>query len=431
MKKISFALFVLFVFATAFSWAQCVLGVEANGSDEATMKAFEWRQANVYDKVYAKQGFKVILISQSSKAKVEEALDKNANITHITGCGHGNVNVYTGYNQTTVFSGSNTTLLKKLAGKHIHLLSCLTAQQLGPAMVKNGAASYAGYHPSFYFTWKSTHRFFDADAELDRAFADGMNAPASYKRTIDKFNQILKILETEEPDAVQYIVTDRDGLRCLPASARDEMDFTLPLALAKRTLYAKDMASGQFLSYAEACNNTSRAAGYSEMSAKEFKEMVIAKLEKMDRDFELCILSQGRFHRDRLIDEVRRETELGNSMLTLEKSFLQIVADSRWSKTITVKSDANGDIVTTDKFDVPMAITTKQVKATWQGQPNSFTSVSFLLNNESMFEGAVVNGQSYTIKKKVPSGPCQYSLKAAGGPKNTDVTVTLYFDLGK
>jgi len=409
--------------------AQCVLGVEANGPDDATKSAYTWRHDNVYP-YYAAKGFKVIEINQSSKSKAEQALANSTFITHITGCGHGSPTVYTGYGQATVFSSDDTDFLKKLAGRTVHLLSCLTAQQLGPDMITNGALGFAGYHPSFYFTWKSTARFFDADAEMDRALADGQTPAQAYQRTIDKFNAILKILETEEPSAVRYIIIDRDGLRCMPSRDGERPESILSLEMANHILFAQNLDTRGFISFAEYANNT-RSANFSAMPAEDFKALVIAAYERCERDFEVGILNYGRIHRNQIIDEIRRNTELGQSFIALERSFLQTVSESRWSKSITVTTDANGNVEAAANFDVPMTITVKSAKATWSGEPNKFTNVNFALNTEVLFNAEVVNGSSYKVTKRVPSGTCQYALKATGGPKNTQVTVTLYFDLGR
>jgi len=428
MKKIFAILLTLGLCLSTLAVAQCVVGLEANGPDDATKAAYTWRHANVYP-YYADKGFKIVEISQSSKGKVETALRENA-VTHITGCGHGSPTVYTGYGQASVFSTSDTVLLKKLQGIQIHVLSCLTAQELGPAMVQNGAKGYAGYYPSFYFTWKSTALFFDADAEMDRAFADGLTPAQAYNRTINKFNEILAILEKEEPSAVRYIITDRDGLRCLPSRDEEQIGSELPLGMANHILFAQNPDTRGFVTFAEYADN-SRSASFASMTPEAFKALVIAAYERCERDFEVGIINYGRIHRDQIIDEIRRGTEVGQTFVELERSFLQTVAESRWSKSITVTTDANGNVIAADKFDVPMTITVTSAKATWSGDANKFANVNVALNTEVIFNAEVVNGTSYKVTKRVPSGTFQYALKATSGPKNTQVTVTLYFNLGR
>lgn len=427
MKKTLLFLFILAIGLSTI-WAQkTVLGVEANGPDSATIKAYEWRKPNVYDGIYAKAGFKVVLLSQSSKSKVQDAL-KNNHITHITGCGHGSPTVYTGYNQGVVFSTGDTALLAQLSKIHVHLLSCLTAQQLGPAMMKQGAASYAGYHPSFYFTWKSANLFFEADAAIDKAFAGGKNAPQAYQETIKKFNEILEILNKQDPEGVKYVVIDRDGLRCMPY-LRSEIEYVLPIEVATRTLFTKDNESGKFVTFADSHDLQVRNT-FRDMDDAEFKNMVLAGYERLEKDFELGILSYGKLTRDQIIEEIRQDSEIGKQLVELDKYFLNTVSQSRWSQSLDVTTDANGCIEHSGEFDVPFAITTSQVKATWTGEPASFQNVNLVFNTETLFDGTIVNNNSYNIVKKVPKGHVTASVKAVGGPKNAKVKVTVYFSLG-
>jgi hypothetical protein len=74
---------------------------------------------------------------------------KNKRVAYISGIGHGGPDEYTGHNTTTVLK-SGLTEAGEVKGKIVHLLSCLTAQDLGPYLVKKGAKAYAGYYESFY-----------------------------------------------------------------------------------------------------------------------------------------------------------------------------------------------------------------------------------------------------------------------------------------
>ncbi len=427
MRKL---LLLILVLSCAFTtlWAQrVVVGLEANGPDSATKMAHDWRKGNVYKDIYEKAGFKVILISQSSKSKLEEAL-KTYNVTHITGCGHGSPTVYTGYQQAVVLSSSDSALLAKLQGKHIHLLSCLTAQKLGPAMMQKGAASYCGYVPSFYFTWKSANEFFKADAALDKAFSQGKNAPQAYQETIQAFNELIDYLNKNEPSGVKNAITDRDGLLCLP-KGRETLDYVLPLEMAAYTLYSKNQETNEFVSFADFQNLNLRSS-YRELSKDDFKNMVIAGYEKLDRNYEIGILGYGKFNREQIIDEIRNETEIGNGLVEVDRHFLQAMENARWSKTFEAKTDAQGCINMSDNFDVPMTITIKSVKAEWSGQPNSFQNITVIFNNETLFNGPVQNGNTYNKVLKVQKGAASASINAVGGPKNTTVKVTVTFSLG-
>lgn len=427
MKNL-FLLVLALLFAASMPWAQnVVMGVEANGPDSATIKAYEWRSVNVYQNIYGKAGFKVVLISQSSKSKVEAALKDN-DITHITGCGHGSPTLYTGYSQGTVFTTSDATLLAKLKGTHIHLLSCLTAQKLGPAMMQYGAKSYAGYIPSFYFTWKSATEFFKADAAIDEGFAQGKTAPECYTQTIKAFNDLIEYLNKNEPSGVQHAITDRDGLSCLPKN-RKVLDYVLPLEMASYTLYTKNSENGEFVNFADFQNLNLRAS-YRDMSREDFKAMVIAGYERLDRDFELGILGYGKLHRDQIVEEIRQDTEIGQQLVEVNRHFLQAMENCRWSKTIEAQTDGEGNISNSGTFDVPMTITIKSIKAVWSGQPSSFENVNVQMNNEVLYNGAVQNGTTYEKVLKVQKGPANCSIQAVGGPKNTTIKVTINFSLG-
>lgn len=66
------------------------------------------------------------------------------------GIGHGNVNVYS-VECTSVLVTTDSPELALFKDKIVDLCSCLTAQQLGPAIMDAGAVAYAGYKEEFYF----------------------------------------------------------------------------------------------------------------------------------------------------------------------------------------------------------------------------------------------------------------------------------------
>ncbi len=421
-----YALFVFLSICLSCVCAQTVLGIEANGPDSATIEAYKWRNVNVYQNVYGAAGFKVIIVTPSTKTKVDQALSTNE-ITHIAGCGHGSPTVYTGYGQGVIFSTSDITLLNKLAGKHIHLLSCLTAQKLGPTMMQQGAKSFAGYHPSFYFTTKSMPVFFNADAEIDRAFAKGKNAPEAYAQTIDAFNEALKIVQQSDPSAVQYMIIDRDGLRCFPAG-RKVLDYEFDLKVAAQYLYAKNPETNELVNFAD-YNNQNLRSSLRDMNDSEVKEVVLANYERMERDFELGILSHGIFHRDQLIDEIRNETVLGKELVNAQKYFLQTLEQSRFSHTVEVTTDANGNIIQAGEADVPMTVYVKSVQAVWSEQPQSFSNVRLSMNESELFNGPVTSGQKYDRNIKVEKGKKTFKVECLNGPKNSKIKITVTFSL--
>jgi len=142
----------------------------------------------------------------------------------IYGFGHGNVNVYTANSETPVWHTGEP--LTHLAGKVIYLLSCLTAQQLGPYMIDQGALGYGGFLISW--TWmtgnvngdpyedkyakgfyKSTNKFFEA-------LLDGMTLEQAMQASIAEYNYWIYWWENSGEDnaseVVKWLLHDRDGL---------------------------------------------------------------------------------------------------------------------------------------------------------------------------------------------------------------------------
>lgn len=60
----------------------------------------------------------------------------------IIGVGHGSPSEFSGHNDGVIL---DTSSIPNVRGKVIVLISCETAQQLGPALIKAGAASYIGW----------------------------------------------------------------------------------------------------------------------------------------------------------------------------------------------------------------------------------------------------------------------------------------------
>jgi len=65
------------------------------------------------------------------------------------GLGHGSKTVFTVDNKEYFFTASGKNL-DLVSGCWVHLQSCLTAQQLGPAIIDAGASGYIGYHGPFW-----------------------------------------------------------------------------------------------------------------------------------------------------------------------------------------------------------------------------------------------------------------------------------------
>ncbi len=66
----------------------------------------------------------------------------------IIGVGHGDIDVLTGHNEAIILEVGKYNP-REVAGKVIKLISCQSGVELGPDLIKSGAASFAGYRDDF------------------------------------------------------------------------------------------------------------------------------------------------------------------------------------------------------------------------------------------------------------------------------------------
>jgi len=75
----------------------------------------------------------------------------NTNSLFFAGIGHGSPSVFTVQNLAPLLHAENPDELALMKDRIVDLCSCLTAQQLGPALIDAGAVTYAGYKLEFWF----------------------------------------------------------------------------------------------------------------------------------------------------------------------------------------------------------------------------------------------------------------------------------------
>jgi len=149
----------------------------------------------------------------------------------ICGGGHGSEDAFTtdiADVKYAVFDVFNCSILKD---RVVYLHSCLTAVNLGPAIILNGALAYAGYNISW--TWLTENAdvdpydlwvagtFFKSANEFPIALVQGDMVGVAKDRCIDEYNYWINIWETErssDKDAassIKWLLWDRDGLTVL------------------------------------------------------------------------------------------------------------------------------------------------------------------------------------------------------------------------
>lgn len=183
-------------------------------------------EAHVVDSLVA-NGVTVtdVKANEAVKVNVLKAVQDNDPV-YFTGFGHGNAGVFTGDDEQPILDLSNVALMK---GRVVSLLSCLTAQQLGPALIQAGALAYIGY----YEEWTWIQEDLSQDPYVDRYAASyykshdeqgyhlgpGGNVQDAKDGMLAMYNtEISKWLGSSDPyasDMVMWLVWDRDALRVL------------------------------------------------------------------------------------------------------------------------------------------------------------------------------------------------------------------------
>jgi hypothetical protein len=137
---------------------------------------------------------------------------KQSGVVYISGVGHGSPTAYTGYNYDHLWDACNYDPAE-VKGKIIHLLSCKTAQELGPDLIKKGACAYFGYYENFTITWNHPDVFWKCDSSIDLALCNGLDAGTAAKVAIQVYNSwITQMRAIHVPTAV-WLTWDRDALR--------------------------------------------------------------------------------------------------------------------------------------------------------------------------------------------------------------------------
>lgn len=143
----------------------------------------------------------------------------------VNGFGHGNDLVYTGDETEVIFEIGDC---KILSGRIVYLLSCLTANALGPAIINAGAIAYGGY--KIEWTWMQNNLqvdpyldeyaegFYKASNEFPNALNRGESVAQARFACIAAYNEWIDIWSTSKAsdeyaaEVVKWLIWDRDGL---------------------------------------------------------------------------------------------------------------------------------------------------------------------------------------------------------------------------
>ena len=171
-----------------------------------------------------------IAAEQATKQPIYNAIDQH-DPASFYGFGHGSDCIYTGDLELPIFTCNECD---RLSGRIVYLMSCLTANGLGPTIMQKGALAYAGFTVSW--TWLSesgTERdpyddiyargFWESANELWRALLDGVEFREAVLASIAKYNEWIDYWFYDKPqdpysqECIKWLAVDRDGLLSLDA----------------------------------------------------------------------------------------------------------------------------------------------------------------------------------------------------------------------
>jgi hypothetical protein len=133
----------------------------------------------------------------------------------VWGVGHGNVDVYS-VECRTVYMRVCDARTAKMAGRVIHLNSCLTAQQLGPDLINKGALTYYGSKKEFWLyigsppcSDRAARAVFLAELQVEASLMDGRTTGQAQEDRLKRYDEEIDYWTTgpgrNHPDAAVIV----------------------------------------------------------------------------------------------------------------------------------------------------------------------------------------------------------------------------------
>jgi len=196
----------------------CVLFLE-NTTDPVTQNATPYRKNNVHT-AFKKRGFCTIELEGVNNDRTHfVSVAKSKRVVYISGIGHGNPTTYTGYNNVPILTKCNYDPAE-VQGKILHLLSCQTAKELGPDVIKKGAKAYAGYYENFTFVYdqpgtpiNEMELFWVCDSAFDLMMAYGATVETAHNTTIASYNAAISLPGVANTITASWLTWDRNSFR--------------------------------------------------------------------------------------------------------------------------------------------------------------------------------------------------------------------------
>lgn len=183
-----------------------------SATDDVTMSASNYRE-QIFNELRT-GGHKVVSLigMEARRTYVAEQLGFGG-VRFFTGVGHGNARAFTGRALETIFSlNSNpeqSLPLGLIHGGIIHLLSCHTGLELGPAMIREGCLAFFGYTDYFRVDQPNAEAFWRVDTMIPRLLIQNFRAGEVLRQVRDAFDQARgEMLEAGQDLAAEYLLFD-------------------------------------------------------------------------------------------------------------------------------------------------------------------------------------------------------------------------------
>jgi hypothetical protein len=184
-----------------------VVAIDPNYED-LTIAAYNYRSEYIYSYFNTSQLSLDPLISAQADAGPVSVATLRPDVAYITGVGHGTYDCFSGYYNHPIFSVVDLNP-SEVAGKMVHLLSCSTANGLGPDLVAAGCRAFFGYCAPFTFDPANAALFFECDAQIDIGLASGLNAGQVAAKVRAFFQKAIE----DNPSAAGYLQMNLDSFR--------------------------------------------------------------------------------------------------------------------------------------------------------------------------------------------------------------------------
>ncbi len=151
--------------------------------------------------------------SDANPDRIRQELEVLKPVTFV-GIGHGNLSIYTVECTAPLLHAENPDELALMKERVVDLVSCLTAQQLGPALINAGAVAYMGYAQEFWFytadepgTTRAVQSPFLAAFEFTASLLRGRTTGEARADQLKKYDEEIDYWTTgagkDNPDAME------------------------------------------------------------------------------------------------------------------------------------------------------------------------------------------------------------------------------------